>query len=54
VLAAKVIPGCELTVGHDTEEEGRWPYAGTAGAIQTLGATHVIKDVGVSFPKRKI
>lgn len=49
VLAAKLIPGCEVTVGQDTEQGGRWPYAGTAGAIQSMGATHVLKDVGVSF-----
>jgi len=45
VLAAKVIPGCSVTVGSDTEEGGKWPYAGTAGAITTLGATHVKKEV---------
>lgn len=45
VLAAKVIKGCSVTVGSDTEEGGKWPYAGTAGAIQTLGATHVKKEV---------
>lgn len=45
VLAAKCIPGCSVTVGSDEEEGGRWPYAGTAGAIGQLGATHVKKDV---------
>lgn len=45
VLAAKVIPGCEVTVGSDEEEGGKWPYAGTAGAIEKLGAKHVKKAV---------
>ncbi|XP_063070023.1 glutamine amidotransferase-like class 1 domain-containing protein 3, mitochondrial [Engraulis encrasicolus] len=45
VLAAKVLPGVEVTVGHEEEEGGKWPYAGTAGAIKALGATHCIKDV---------
>lgn len=45
VLAAKVIPGCEVTVGQEQEEGGKWPYAGTAGAIKELGATHVPKNV---------
>lgn len=45
VLAARVIPGCEVTVGSDQEEGGKWPYAGTAGAIGTIGSTHVKKDV---------
>ena len=51
VLAAKVIPGCELTVGSDQEEDGKWPYAGTAGAIGSMGSKHVKKDVTVSFEK---
>lgn len=49
MLAAKVIKGCEVTVGSDKEEGGRWPYAGTAAAVENLGAKHVRKDVKVSF-----
>ena len=49
VLAARVFPGCEVTVGKDTEEEGKWPYAGTVEALKAMGAKHVIKDVCVSF-----
>ncbi|XP_063434757.1 glutamine amidotransferase-like class 1 domain-containing protein 3, mitochondrial [Mytilus trossulus] len=45
VLAAKVILGCEVTVGSDQEEGGKWPYAGTAAAITTMGASHQKKDV---------
>eukprot|EP00745_Piridium_sociabile_P037826 TRINITY_DN69011_c0_g1_i2.p1 TRINITY_DN69011_c0_g1~~TRINITY_DN69011_c0_g1_i2.p1 ORF type:complete len:276 (+),score=65.31 TRINITY_DN69011_c0_g1_i2:66-830(+) len=45
VLAAKVLPGCEVTVGSDQEEGGKWPYAGTAGAIGSMDSTHVKKDV---------
>nr|XP_033802704.1 glutamine amidotransferase-like class 1 domain-containing protein 3A, mitochondrial [Geotrypetes seraphini] len=44
VLAAKTIPGCELTVGHDTECE-KWPYAKTADAMKELGCKHVNKHV---------
>ncbi|XP_043913574.1 ES1 protein homolog, mitochondrial-like [Protopterus annectens] len=44
VLAAKIIPGCELTVGYDTECE-KWPYAGTAAAVKDLGCKHVNKNV---------
>ena len=32
-----------MTVGSDQEEGGRFPYAGTAGAIQKMGAKHVKK-----------
>ncbi|XP_072285903.1 putative glutamine amidotransferase-like class 1 domain-containing protein 3B, mitochondrial [Pyxicephalus adspersus] len=44
VLAAKLIPGCEVTVGCDTECE-KWPHAGTAAAIKQLGCKHVNKQV---------
>ncbi|XP_056435261.1 glutamine amidotransferase-like class 1 domain-containing protein 3, mitochondrial [Gadus chalcogrammus] len=45
VLAAKLLPGVEVTVGHEEEQGGRWPYAGTAQAIKALGAKHCVKDV---------
>ncbi|KAI1898943.1 hypothetical protein AGOR_G00077590 [Albula goreensis] len=45
VLAAKVLPGCELTVGHDCECE-KWPYAQTACAVKEMGCKHVNKNVG--------
>ncbi|XP_070211905.1 glutamine amidotransferase-like class 1 domain-containing protein 3, mitochondrial [Littorina saxatilis] len=45
VLAAKVLPGCEVTVGSDQEERGKWPYAETAGAIGSMDSTHIKKDV---------
>ncbi|XP_018613557.1 glutamine amidotransferase-like class 1 domain-containing protein 3, mitochondrial [Scleropages formosus] len=45
VLAAKVLPGVEVTVGYEEEAGGRWPYAGTAEAITSLGAKHCVKDV---------
>lgn len=50
MLAAKVLKDVEVTVGSDQEEGGRFPYAGTAGAIQQMGAKHVKKDVTISFP----
>ncbi|KAI2596393.1 glutamine amidotransferase class 1 domain containing 3A, partial [Homo sapiens] len=45
VLAAKVLRGVEVTVGHEQEEGGKWPYAGTAEAIKALGAKHCVKEV---------
>ncbi|XP_047419201.1 glutamine amidotransferase-like class 1 domain-containing protein 3, mitochondrial [Sciurus carolinensis] len=45
VLAAKVLRGVEVTVGHEQEEGGKWPYAGTAEAIKALGAKHCVKGV---------
>uniref|UniRef100_A0A2K6ELE9 Glutamine amidotransferase class 1 domain containing 3 n=1 Tax=Propithecus coquereli TaxID=379532 RepID=A0A2K6ELE9_PROCO len=45
VLAAKVLRGVEVTVGHEQEEGGKWPYAGTAEAIKALGAKHSHVDL---------
>ncbi|XP_066563062.1 glutamine amidotransferase-like class 1 domain-containing protein 3, mitochondrial [Amia ocellicauda] len=45
VLAAKVLPNVEVTVGHEEEEGGKWPYAGTTQAIKALGAKHCVKEV---------
>lgn len=50
MLAAKVLSGAEVTVGHEEEEGGKWPYAGTAEAIKELGAKHCVKEVTISFP----
>lgn len=49
MLAAKVLSGAEVTVGHEEEEGGKWPYAGTAGAIKELGGKHCVKEVTISF-----
>lgn len=48
VLAAKVINGCEVTVGSDKEEGGKWPHCGAAGAVEAMGAKHVVKPVSES------
>ncbi|XP_060903771.1 glutamine amidotransferase-like class 1 domain-containing protein 3, mitochondrial [Labrus mixtus] len=44
ILAAKILPGCELTVGQDKECE-KWPHAQTAGAVKEMGCKHVNTDV---------
>lgn len=45
VIAARLIPGVEVTVGHDKDEDGKWPYAGTAEAIEKMGGKHVVTEV---------
>nr|XP_055072075.1 glutamine amidotransferase-like class 1 domain-containing protein 3, mitochondrial isoform X2 [Misgurnus anguillicaudatus] len=56
VLAAKVLPGVDVTVGHEEEEGGKWPYAGTTQAITALGAKHTVKEVTEAHvdPKNKV
>ncbi|KAM8749092.1 glutamine amidotransferase-like class 1 domain-containing protein 3, mitochondrial [Acanthopagrus schlegelii] len=52
VLAAKVFPGCEVTVG--IENDDKYPdTAGTADAINQLGCKHVSKSVGESHVDEK-
>ncbi|XP_069495982.1 glutamine amidotransferase-like class 1 domain-containing protein 3, mitochondrial [Ambystoma mexicanum] len=45
VLAAKVFPGCEVTVGKDENIDGRFPDAETASAIKEIGSKHINRDV---------
>uniref|UniRef100_A0A8V0YK93 Glutamine amidotransferase like class 1 domain containing 3A n=1 Tax=Gallus gallus TaxID=9031 RepID=A0A8V0YK93_CHICK len=54
VLAAKVLSGAEVTVGHEEEEGGKWPYAGTAGAIKELGGKHCVKEVASSSDSQAV
>jgi len=49
VLAARVLPGVDVTVGHEEEEGGKWPYASTTQAITALGAKHTVKEVTISY-----
>ena len=44
-LAAKLIPGCELTVGMSTGSEDVWPYQGVAMVCETMGAVHFDTDI---------
>ncbi|PAA65578.1 hypothetical protein BOX15_Mlig016218g1 [Macrostomum lignano] len=45
VLAAKLLPGCQVTMGSESEEGGLWPHAGATQAIGPLGGQHVIRGV---------
>ena len=49
MLAAKIFPGCEVTLGSDKEEDGKWPFAGACGGAEAMGAKHVVKNVTVSL-----
>ncbi|XP_003961702.2 glutamine amidotransferase-like class 1 domain-containing protein 3A, mitochondrial [Takifugu rubripes] len=52
VLAAKVFPGCEVTVG--IENNDKYPdTTGTAAAINQLGCKHMSKSVGESHVDEK-
>ncbi|KAM9710475.1 glutamine amidotransferase-like class 1 domain-containing protein 3, mitochondrial isoform 2-T2 [Menidia menidia] len=52
VLAAKVFPGCEVTVGR--EQDDKYPdTTDTAAAINQLGCKHVSTSVGESHHDQK-
>ncbi|XP_028655424.1 glutamine amidotransferase-like class 1 domain-containing protein 3, mitochondrial [Erpetoichthys calabaricus] len=53
VLAAKVFPGCEVTVGHDTNSDGRFPDCSTASSIEELGCKHICKNVNEAHVDEK-
>ncbi|XP_046903751.1 glutamine amidotransferase-like class 1 domain-containing protein 3, mitochondrial [Hypomesus transpacificus] len=52
VLAAKVFPGCEVTVGHEKDERSP-DVPGTAEAITQLGCKHVNKSVSETHVDEK-
>ncbi|XP_078465841.1 ES1 protein homolog, mitochondrial-like isoform X2 [Lampetra fluviatilis] len=45
VLAARVLPGVEVSVGQESDKGGKWPHHAAAGAVKTMGAKHVEKNV---------
>ena len=44
-MAAKVFPGCTVTVGGENENDGEWPYAGVSGAVKAVGSHHKSCDM---------
>jgi len=46
VIAAKIFPGCKITMGGNTENDGEWPYAGAAqGVERVLKADYQVKNM---------
>ncbi|XP_028816245.1 glutamine amidotransferase-like class 1 domain-containing protein 3A, mitochondrial [Denticeps clupeoides] len=52
VLAAKILPGCELTVGSDCKND-KFPYADTAKSLTEMGCKHVNKDASEAHVDKK-
>jgi enhancing lycopene biosynthesis protein 2 len=44
VLAAKLIPGCEVTLGQEANTDGKWPHNSAVQAVKEMGAVHVNKE----------
>lgn len=46
IIAAKIFPGCSITMGQDQEMDGKWPFAGAAQASSSvLNAKHNNMDL---------
>ncbi|KAF5404914.1 ES1 protein like protein mitochondrial [Paragonimus heterotremus] len=45
VLAARCLPGVELTMGGDIDQNGRWPYAEASAVAKQMGAKMIPKDM---------
>jgi enhancing lycopene biosynthesis protein 2 len=35
------LPGVNLTMGGESEEDGKWPFCGATQAARAMGATHI-------------
>lgn len=53
VLAAKVLAGCEVTMGMESEGDPRWPHASACAHIRKMGSVHVVKDVNELYIDEK-
>ncbi|KAA3677795.1 uncharacterized protein DEA37_0005688 [Paragonimus westermani] len=49
VLAARCLPGVELTMGGDIDQNGRWPFAEASAVAKQMGAKMIPKDMTASF-----
>ena len=45
VIFAKVFENPTISVGSGVSDDAKWPYAGTVGQVESLGATHEEKDI---------
>ena len=46
--STQVLGKGEVTVGQSKNDDGSWPYADTAQAIEKMGAKHVDTSVDIS------
>ncbi|XP_051896993.1 LOW QUALITY PROTEIN: ES1 protein, mitochondrial-like [Pristis pectinata] len=44
ILACRVLPGIEVTMGYESNDNGCWPYYNMTTAIKNMGAKHVMKE----------
>ncbi|KAI1885200.1 hypothetical protein AGOR_G00217730 [Albula goreensis] len=45
ILAARVLPEVEVTLGHEEDKDGKWPNTDFVKDIRAMGAKHCVKDV---------
>ncbi|ESN98109.1 hypothetical protein HELRODRAFT_114003 [Helobdella robusta] len=52
ILAAKVLKGCEVTLGFDKQDD-QWPHSGACAVVRDLGSKHVDCSVVEAYVDRK-
>ncbi|KAG9348817.1 hypothetical protein JZ751_029134 [Albula glossodonta] len=54
ILAARVLPEVEVTLGHEEDEDGKWPNTDFVKDIRAMGAKHCVKDVHVDHKNKVV
>ncbi|KAM4746486.1 ES1 protein, mitochondrial [Anableps anableps] len=52
VLACRVLPNIEVTMGYERDEStrwGNWPQTNLVQAVKSMGARHVVREPYISF-----
>ena len=45
VLVARLLPGVSITMGKETEQDGRFPFHEATAVVKEMGAHHVPKEI---------
>lgn len=54
MLACRVLPGIEVTMGYERDENtrwGNWPHTNMVQAIKSMGARHTVREPYISFQR---
>ncbi|XP_057687866.1 ES1 protein, mitochondrial [Corythoichthys intestinalis] len=54
VLACRVLPGLEVTLGYERDDKslwGKWPHTNLVQVVKSMGARHFVREPYISFQK---
>ncbi|MEQ2186798.1 es1 protein, mitochondrial, partial [Goodea atripinnis] len=52
MLACRVLPSIEVTMGYEKDENtrwGNWPQTNMVQAVKSMGARHIVREPYISF-----